>query len=402
MNDAPTSRLVHLIRRPMEIVFLRYVVLVVVAAPIVMWILWLFQPCRPLHCVIVDKSSLDETGHEHTSLTWVLDHDKYVSSQGYFFRPGEDYYGFHGHADNTFTINDLDGLSDSGRAELARTADLAYFAESYGVYERDWYHVSRSPPRLIYGGLSDGDLDFMRRMDEAGKLVIAEFSFLSPPTTRKRREAVEALYHLHSTGWTGRFFESLDTLKSGELPYWVTLLYQRQHPGEWPFQGAGIVLVNPRGEIVILDSQRHLKTPVPVILTTEDYQETFKLPAWIPYPFWFDITFPADTSSQAISMFHLPVNAAGDSLLQAHHIPENFPAVILHGDHPLRFVYLCGDFSDNPVPPSAAFFRGIHWFQTFFHNPRVLSDRRGFFWEFYLPLISHLVRGALDQASGSS
>ncbi|NOZ75212.1 MAG: hypothetical protein GXO90_07510 [FCB group bacterium] len=383
---------IKLARRPLEIVFLRYVVALFVLGPVFMWVSWLAKDCQPLSVVIIDKSSLDNRGTEHSSLAWVLNYEKYLTPKHRFYQAGKDYYGFHGSTDQSFYTNDLSELDSAAFEALLNQSQVAYFSDVYGVYERDWYHVDQRPAKLIYGGLNDRDEQLIKSMIRRGKTVIAEFSFLSPPTTGKKRKAIEQVFRLSWTGWTGRFFESLDTLNNEELPYWVTSLYMQHYGGNWPFRKAGIVLVNTREDIVILENETHLVSPVPIILTTDQYQTEFGLPAWINYPFWFDITFGNDADSiTTVSMYHLPVNAQGDSLLQQYNIPQNFPAVLMEKRPVPRTVYFCGDFSDNPIPNYTAYFRGIHWFQTFFHNPRVLSDRRGFFWRFYRPFMIRLL-----------
>ncbi|MFQ6614066.1 MAG: hypothetical protein ACE5D1_04410 [Fidelibacterota bacterium] len=388
----PSRKILRLARRPLEIVFLRYLVALFILGPVFMWVFWLARDCRPFNIAIIDKSSMDRRGMEHSSLAWVLNYEKYVTADHHFYQTEKDYYGFHGSEDQTYRINDLIGLDSVRFDSLVNYTQLAYFSETYGVYERDWLHVDQRPSRLIYGRLNARDVSLIQALKQRGKTTIAEFNFLAPPTSGKIRKAIENVFQISWTGWTGRFFESLDTLKNRELPYWVTSLYRREHNGDWPFRNSGIVLVNSREDIVILENGTHLVSPVPIILTRNQYQEEFGLPAWINYPFWFDITFGTEADSMAVvSMYHLPVNAVGDSLLQKYKIPQNFPAVLMEKRFIPRTVYFCGDFSDNPIPGYTAYFRGIHWFQTFFHNPRVLSDRRGFFWQFYRPFMIRLL-----------
>jgi hypothetical protein len=111
----------------------------------------------------------------------------------------------------------------------------------------------------------------------------------------------------------------------------------------------------------------------------------------VRYPFWFDIVTSPEKENRVLSIFHIPVNVRGDSLLLAHKIPAMFPAVLFHPGSEGAFYYFAGDFSDNPVRQELSYLKGIHFFQSFFYNRDQMDDRRQFFWRYYRPLIQTIL-----------
>jgi len=380
----------RIIRRPFEIVLLRYLFALMILVPASMFILWLIWPGQTLEVLILDKSVPDEGRREHTSLSWMLTQEKIRRGDDELYCRSRDYYGFFPLPDQGFMVRDLTTFDSLQLDSLADTLDMMYIADTYGVYAWDFYQDKNRENRRLYGGLRTEDLDLLERMKSRGKTIVAEFNCLGPPTWRLERERFEKLFGVDYLGWTGRYFVSLDTTDNDVLPSWVTRLYREQHAGAWPFHDDGIVLVDLAENIVILESGTHLKHPVPFIKTFPVHQSTYGLPAEIEYPFWLEIV-SAKEPNQVISYFELPVNARGDSLLQKYRVPRMFPAVIRSTSEDYGFYYLAGDFADNPIPPAMAYFKGIHWLNAFFSDPDDLQDRRDFFWLFYRPLVQSIL-----------
>jgi hypothetical protein len=199
------------------------------------------------------------------------------------------------------------------------------------------------------------------------------------------------MYGLAATGWSGRFFDSLDSTRKAGIPDWIFELHRKQTRVAWPYSRSGVVLVHSSGKLIVLESGDLLENSVPVLETDTGSQEHYGLPARVPYTFWFDVVYDRGDQNDELALFHLPVTSRGDSVLSRNRLSSVFPAVLAHVGDDYQFYYFAGDFSDNPIELASSRFRGIHWFQTFFYNPRNVLDRRGFFWKFYRPLMSTIL-----------
>jgi len=391
MSRFKTGQLLRYIRRPFEIVILQYLFSLMLIVPILMFMVWILWPQQELNIVLINKSVPDESRTEHASINWLLKHDQIVNSQGESYQIDTDYYGFFPQADSGYTIRDFNSYDTHQFDRLVELTDIVYSADAYGVYSHNYHGDLSLPNRLIYGGLQMSDVTFLKKMYDHGKLVISEFSLFGAPTSSTVKDSLESIFGIEWSGWIGRYFISLDTTANDALPHWVVKLYQDDQGLSWPFKDSGIVLVKG-SEILILEYGTHLDLETPVIETQSVYSEKYGLPESIPYPFWFDIVSSPTRDNQVLSIFHLPVNAEGEKLLRKHGIPTLFPAVLHEISDQHRFFYFAGDFSDNPVFPVTAYFKGISWFQSFLYNSNEIDDRRQFFWRYYRPLITTILR----------
>jgi hypothetical protein len=378
--------------------FLLACLILIVLAPVGMYIAWILWPTTPYDILIIDKTVSTPERNEHRCFNWILTYDKYAKSAGGLYSISSDYAGFFPLEGGKYAIHDFDRLSATALDSLSTASDLIYVADTYGVYSLDWYTDSARayPSRLLYGGLSKADLTLLEGMKEKKKVVMGEFNFFASPTPDSIRRAAEDAFKIHWTGWTGRYFESLDSIDNTDLPPWIMRLYRRGHGGEWPFHHSGIVLVNLNDSLLILEEKTHLLYPIPMIETQDEAVERFDVPSSLPYPYWFDIVIP-DSGANVLAYYDLRTNTAGDSVLAQGSLRKVFPAVIGRTT-PFTFYYFAGDFADNPIGKDFwAHLKGITWFRSFFYNRSEPSDRRGFFWKYYLPLVSHI----LEQSAGS-
>ncbi len=386
-----TEKILRFITRPLEVVILRYMLYFVIAVPVIMYLMWLFSPKHELEIVIVNKSVTDHNNMELHSLNWLLNHERIVNDQQEFYRPDSDYYGFYPRLGGDFVVRDFNALDSLEIVSLVSNSDLLYLTDSYGVYTHDYQVRLDEPNRLMYGGFRHSDLAVLKEFRAQNKLIISEFSLFEPPTWRSMRDSLQTILGVKWSGWTGRYFLSLDSTAHEDLPPWVISLYHKKYGEDWPFTDSGIVLVR-RDDIVILEYGTHLVEEAPVIETQAVNAELYGLPPSIQYPFWFDIVSSPERDNQIVSIYHLEVNDRGDSLLRTHNIPKMFPAVLKESTGEYPFYYFAGDFSDNPVIRSTAYFKGIQRFHKFFYNKNDVEDRQQFFWRFYRPLVSSILR----------
>lgn len=367
--------------------------LAVLFLPLWMWLAWLLTPSQQLVVAIVDKTEINQQGQEHASLTWILNHERYTKTPSKRYDVGNDYYGFFPQADEKFRIKGLERFSPAQLEKLSEDCDVAYFTDTYGVSNNEWYSQTSGTERsgILYGGLSRQDLFFLQKMKENKKLILTEFNCIGSPTDSIVRGEFEQLFGLRWSGWIGRHFTSLDTTVNRELPQWLIRNYMAQHGGQWPFTQAGVALVSQRDEIEILEQDRHMQQSLPQIHSTEQACREYGVPASIDYPFWFDIMTIDSSINQSVASFELDVNDAGLQLLTMHGLQPRFPAVIRHTADDYRFYYFCADFCDNPVSLRTSYFKGISLFSRLFYSDEP-GERGSFFWNYYRPLVTSILK----------
>lgn len=373
------------------LLLIKILIISIFLSPLLMLLGWYLLPKQPLAITIIDKTVLNDSHEEHASLFWHLNHEKMVHPTSMKrFDPDRDYYGFFPKDKGQFQIKGLTQLTPSQLDSIANASDYLYFTDTYGIFEQEWHKNSQQGERsgIIYGGLSEADLYLMKKSKTLGKTIITEFNCIGSPTKTAQRNDFETLFRLKWSGWIGRFIENLDTLQNKEIPGWMKQQYVLKH-GTWPFHKAGIVLVSNTDEIEILEMGEDLKFPVPLINTEAAFQTSSNLPEAMPYPFWFDIMDAGE--NQVLASYNIQTTLSGDSKLSKIGLQNTFPAIIGHVDNDYSFYYFAGDFADNPVTYKRSYFKGIRWFREFFYDPTEPTDRAYFFWEYYLPLLDHLL-----------
>lgn len=383
----------------------RYIALIIlfvifVVVPFMLWLAWHLSPDKPLKVFIMDKTVLTSEGMEHRSLNWVMAHRKYVKPDGGFYDVGKDYYGFFPLENKKYKIRDLSRKTNQELDSMSTYYDLAFFTDTYGIYYNEWYRDTNQTEHSerIYGGLDEKDYEFIEMMVNQKKLVVSEFNFFASPTPSDVRKKAESLLGIEWSGWTGRYFKSLDTINNPDLPRWVIRLYKEQHNNKWDFQGSGIVFVHENTTITILEDKKHLTRALPEITTEASMRSKYGVIASIDYPYWFDITFPINGKNQIISWNTIHTTAKGDSILNRHRIPSKFPAAINDARSDL-FFYFALDFSDNPVPGRFIRFKGGKYFEMFLLDLNDRGNRNTFFYTYYLPMLTTILRDYYDKLS---
>ena len=366
----------------------------VILIPFWMWLAWLLTPKTKLVAAIVDKTVLTNDGQEHISFTWILNHQRYTKTSTKPYRISEDYYGFFPMDQEQFRLKGLERFSSEQLVKLSNDADLVYLTDTYGIYRNEWSKQGSNTERsgLIYGGMSQQDIDFLRLMKAKKKLIISEFNVIGSPTPMPVRNDFEKLFSLRWTGWTGRYFENLDTTKNTELPRWLISNYKRDNNNQWPFSKSGIAFVSDNDRVVILEDSTHLSNAVPHIVSSQEGQERFGLPERIKYTFWFDVIVPDPKINKQLARFDISANSSGRALLNKHNIPLHFPAVLTHDQSDYKFYYFSGDFCDNNVSMTSSYLKGIAFFKWLFYNSDNTMERSSFFWNFYRPMMTKILK----------
>jgi hypothetical protein len=354
------------------------------------WLMWFFKAERSMNIYILDKTVPTMERAEHKSFNWILDHNRYLKPDGDLYNINKDYYGF-------FPINsksqefDFRSVRIHEIEDVANKYDMLYYTDTYGVYYNEWYKKGASDVKhtqKVYGGLNQNDYLLLKEMKDLGKLIITEFNLYDAPTNGLIREKVEDMFDIKWSGWTGKYFSSLDTTNGNKFPQWIVNLYMEQNNNQWPFENAGIVLVHKFGTIAILEQGTHLTQEIPFIIAKQETMSRFGVPEMVHYPQWFDITFSGD-KNDVLANFKINVNASGDSILRYYNLKPVFPAVIEHiGNY--KFYYFGGDFAENKVNNKSAFFEGYHNLASFFNSSNYNNTDK-FFWQFYVPMMTEIL-----------
>ena len=363
------------------------ILFVILFLPLLSIVKWGVQSKRQLDVLILDKTVPTFDRFNHKSFHWILTHNKYVKGNKRRYSYVKDYFGFVPLRPLREKKWDTRRIRLAQIIELADSLDALYYADTYGVYFNDWYQgINRSNrSRLIYGGLNNSDYLLLKEMKDRDKLIIAEYNILSPPTAPLERNKTETIFGIHWTGWSGKYYMDLNPETNPDFPKWIVKLYEKQSLETWPFTNSGIIMVKNDNRVVVLENETHLDFDVPFIYSSKSTQENYEVPYTINYPFWFNII--ESTENIVLSEFKIHTNLVGDSLMEANLIPDVFPAVIMQPEKE-HYFYFSGDFANNDVNYSTAYFKNIEKIDKYLYN-NDLSDKRKFYWKYYKPLVTN-------------
>jgi len=366
------------------------ILLILCLIPIASWLIWNIKPSKPINIMVLNKTVLGLERKEHRAIFWLLLNDKFVKDDNKVYRMEKDYYGFHPIRPLKSRKYEVKRIKLEEINDLVSNFDMAYYSDTYGVFFNEWFRRQSGQGKgtLIEGGLNNNDYLFIKGLHDQGKLLIAEYNFIAPPTIQLVRKKAEELLGIKWTNWTGRYINELDPAKSKDLPDWIVGIYKKRNDGEWPFTGAGIVLVNePAQQVAVLQADKHLENGVPEIQTTGYGLESYQLPENVHYPHRFDIM--EEQSNEVIAEFKLHVNIEGKAVLDEFNLPSRFPAV-LESNTGSPFLYLAGDYSDYPVRMWTAKLQGIRTFEKVFYTNKENSTSK-FYWTYFVPLLSQVL-----------
>lgn len=375
-------------------IFLKWIfffLFVFLAIPLSSFLLWQLLPKTSLAVVIVDKTVVNRDFQEHFSIHWTLNHLRYIKPNGDFSNYKEDYFGFFPAKDGTYSIKDLNGLTDQKMDELLAETSLIYYTDTYGVYENDLEKEElQGPSKKIYGGFERADLEFLKKAYSAEKTIISEFNTIASPTSKGIKTEFETLVGLKWTGWIVRYFDELDILLNDELPIWMIDAYSKQHNDQWNLKGSGLVFLKDTGKIEILEYGKHTQNKVPLITTGTAIQNKVGIPEFVAYPYWFDIIL-IERDFEVISYYDINPTEEGMEMLRKMGLPRYFPAVVVKPNGKGKFYYFSGDFADNEVSNNSFKFYGIARIWRMFLNAEDYSQRNSFFWNYYFPLMGYIL-----------
>ncbi|MBG0859814.1 MAG: hypothetical protein IQL11_09940 [Bacteroidales bacterium] len=374
-------------KKPLLIVVI--ILAVILVLPIINLIRWTFQVKKPLEIVLLDKTVPSLDREKHKSFNWILTNDRFVKKEkrtSYSYR--KDYYGFYPTRplrDKLFDKNDYH-LADL--IDIAEKTDVLYFTDTYGVFFNDWYRsiTKTRKSRKFYGGLNNNDNLLIKEMKDRNKLVLLEYNTFDYPTVEFEASKVQDRIGIKYSGWTGKYFSTLDSTIDEDFPIWMTAMYRKQYKRPWTFTKPGVVLLQEKS-IIVLEEGTHLTKPLPYIITDSAGCGKYNLAQSVTFDQWFDIIDPMENS--VISKFRLETTSLGDSLLEDNNLENEFPAVI---QDPVgkRTFYFSGDFTYKNIPYWSSRFKGIDNLKGLLYSKKP-DDTRRFFWLYYKPLIKGIL-----------
>ena len=357
--------------------FKRVLIVLILAIIVSPWLIWYFMPSEELDVAILNKTmpgallEEDELDYqEHQGITWILNYLKYTREDGDRYRSEADFFG---------TIPEKEGESVNYRplpGDL-EDKDLIYIADTYGTEELDEHQ-----------GLSQKELEKIRRAAYSGTDIISEFNTFANPTPPDIRDYMQEVLGVRWTGWIGRHFNDLSA--KTEIPETVPDTYQEQYDREYNYEGPGIVLLNEaKAKVVILDQGKVKGQGQGIEMSfTSRGEEILELDRSKDYSGWFDIVEPI-RDTESLANFDLNVSGKGEELLAEHELPISFPAISKYTNSIYNSYYFSGNFSNVTSTP--------------FHNisglPRLLSSLGGllmdardeFYWQAFVPIMSTIL-----------
>jgi hypothetical protein len=366
------------------------ILIILVLIPVISWLIWSISPGKSLNVMVLNKTVLSMERKEHRALFWFLLHEKYVKPDGKVYNMNKDYFGFHPLKPEKSRKYNVNRIKLTDIDKLTGEYDMAYFADTYGVFFNEWYRGKNIKDKgtLIEGGLNNNDYLFLKKMTDLKKLIIGEYNFYTPPTDDLVRRRTEELLGIQWNGWTGSYFSDLNKEKNKILPLWIVDLYDSKNETKWEFTGAGIVLVNQHTrDIVVLEANKHLEMAEPEVQTTEYGKAHFDIPEYVNFCQWFEITYPE--KNNVVAEFKIHINMEGKPLLDQYNLPSRFPAVI-ESSSGSPFYYFTGDFTEYPVKMFSARLKGIEVFKGLFYSEKT-GDPSRFYWTYYQPLIGQIL-----------
>jgi hypothetical protein len=371
-------------KKPLLILII--ILAVILALPVINMIRWVFQEKKPLGIIVLDKTVPTIKRENHRSFMWILTNERFVkkgNKGSYSYR--KDYYGFYPLKplrDKFFMKKDyrLTELID-----LAENNDALYFTDTYGVFFNDWwpsFSNNTRRTRKLYGGLNNNDKLLISEMKKRNKLIILEYNTIDYPTADLEKYQIEEQLGITTSGWTGKYFSSLDTLKTN-IPGWMTTMYKKQYKSPWPFTKPGIVILSNK-DIIVLEEGTQLVDAKPFIVTSKEYSDKYGVIDSVFFENWFDIIDPK--ANNVISEFKLETTPLGDSLLTLNFLSSAFPAVVQDTLTHNTF-YFSGDFANNNISFWCPWIQDIEKLKGVFYSSKT-DDPRNFFWLYYRPLIN--------------
>ncbi|MCO4762631.1 MAG: hypothetical protein KC502_14055 [Myxococcales bacterium] len=352
---------------------------------------WLFSPHQrwlrgepmPLRPLVLDYTVPYDNYKEHAGFTWLLNN---LKASNVWRLPGQ-----------WNAARDYRGYSPVDRAHPKRlngvdfrSLDLVYIADTYGVYMHDVFHANDPRPQLAYsplvfGGLSNDDAVHLTRFVASGGYVMGEFNTFADPTSPEVRAQMQRLFGVEWSGWVGRVF--LDPHDPGDVPFWLPVLYARQHDGAELPRSPILALISQRGDVRVFKHEQLGKIAPRLVLTERGRNMLGDVDDGAPYYYWFGLMHAPDRNT-VLARFDMPASDDLTRLLQEIRVDPKPPLLVVRA----RTAYFAADLADIDFE--------LDGFASTFvadRNRLIASRVEGMtsypaYWRFYVPAMKTLLR----------
>ena len=362
----------------------------VVLSVILIFVIWHFLPSKVLNVAVLDKTVLSyaqddrivkhSVYRKHQGFYWILNQQKYISSEGSDYDYTRDYFGPKLDEEGNFDhVTELRSISDR--------PDLIYLADAYGMGNDTYGYFNGGTPE--YAGISPDDMAVVTYAYENGAPIIAETTLFSSPLSDTVYSQLTSLLGVTPTRWLGRYVVDLQDYT--DLPDWAPPMYEQQEGVEWRFTGPGILLVSTDGKIKVLEQNTDFNTKDLLrIYINDEYGSEFFWCSRCNFYNWFELV-EANYGTETVATYEFDLNATGMEKFKDISKSPRFSAVTRRQEEGHAPVYFfAGDFND--------YVSGARYGKFLFANElfKFLSyDRQGditnFYWTFYNPLIRQIL-----------
>ena len=298
------------------------------------FIIWHTQPFKECRISVIDNTASDETN----GTVFLLNHLKYKNQSS--------------------APNQLPNNYDD--------YEVIYFADNYGgLEEKDWYNI----------------LNRFLKQDKS--LFVAEYNSIAPLTNREVSESITNYLGVNRSGWTGRYFDELDTNKNDEIPQWLI----ESFADSWNYSGQGFVLVNEiESKVLVLETSKHVLDGGINVSFTKEGEDFFGLNKSTNYNNWFDIVSPK-YGSTVLANYNWNLTEKGKELLEENGIPAEFAAVVENNRGYRISYYFAGDYSNINRLPRLYKFIGLQKLYGFLEK----NADSAFYWSIYFPMMERVL-----------
>lgn len=350
---------------------------------------WELSSEKNLNVSIIDNTVSDETYREHKGITWALNYFKYTKDGKDKYDIKDDYIGFVPLKDKDYKIREIED-------DIFENSDLIYMADTYGVYEDEFYDKSVEGNRseLIYGGLSIEDLDIIKNNLYENQIpFVGEFNSFGSPTNEETSKELTDFLGIEWSGWIGRYFREIDPSENGEVTSWMVNNYENQYNEKWDFEGEGFILVSENDEVLVLEGEKDVESKGISFKFTKEGKQFFDTDKSSIYDYWFDISSAEE--ADILANYEWNLTGEGKEKLKEYNIPFTFPAVTKSTYYGVPIYYFAGDYADINKTPVLYKYKGL---TNIISKISDFQKKQGnnFYWRTYIPMMESILEEAKE------
>lgn len=363
---------------------------------------WGQRPYVDFGIQVLDYTVPFDNYREHAGLLWLLSHRK--------IRPPHVPHDADPDKGEPWDLAlDYVGYRPTDRAHPQRFSpidfghtDMIYITDTYGVYKDDLEHIDSRTAHmdytpLVFGGLSEADVQTLSDFVAKGGQLLAEFNTFCDPTGDDSRRHLERVFGVQWTEWVGRVFA--DPYDTGDVPHWLPREFEHQYPGRELPHAPILLLIARDGTLELFEGPSLDEVAPRVEMTPEGRRRYPDAAGDAPYYFWFGIV-KAQPETLVHAKLKFPALPGLAELLERIGAGLEPPALTVNTYEAGRGIYLVGDFADLDFDPGP--YTSVDALRD---GLRRLGPAGGIstapvFWRFYAPVMDQLLVEGIERAGG--